>query len=356
MKIAFVANSFKRNFFEQMLESFPPSVESNILDVQSCFSRRGWGLPSRQLLRQLEALEPDVVYTDYQGYPAWYAKFYELLARRRIPTIVHLRGDWWTEFYAWFATAPGRDRRFAVYRYYFTYTGLALADAITPICQALNKTVLRHFPSKLTYVVHQGVDPRIFYQEPGVSLRHPNVCIIQNHTIWPKVRGLLQFVEVVREMPEVHFYISGGQPISQPYAPLVEQAFAPFENVHLLGPIHYPSGLRQVLSDADLYVLASGLDMCPTSVLEASLMQKPVVASRVGGVPEIVLEGCTGYTLPNRDVHLWVRTIRSILADKELTARLGKEGRRWVSENFGWAKIGKRTLDAIRTTVESARR
>jgi glycosyltransferase involved in cell wall biosynthesis len=242
------------------------------------------------------------VYTDYPHYPVWNAKIYQMIAKRGIATVAHLRGDWWTEFHSWIADAKMTDRMFALHRYYFTYMALALADVVTPICSALNKVVLEHFPSKRTHVVHQGVDPNMFFQEHGMSLEHPNVCIIQNHTILPKVEGLMHFAEVVKEMPEVHFYISGGQPITQPYATYVQQRFAPFPNVHMLGPVSYPVGLRQLLSEADLYVLASGLDMCPTTVLEAALMHRPVVASKVGGVPEIVLEGRTGYTIANADV------------------------------------------------------
>lgn len=352
MKIAFVVNSFKKNFFEQMVSTFPSSVDSHILDVAACFSTKGWLLPSRNFLRQLQELKPDVVYTDYPHYPVWYAKIYQTTAKRGIATVSHLRGDWWREFGSWLAEARMRDRLFAVHRYYFTYMALALSDVVTPICSALNDVVQRHFPNKRTRVIHQGVDPSMFFEDRGVRLEHPNVCIIQNHTILPKVRGLLQFAEVVRGMPGVQFYISGGQPISQPYAAFVQQRFANFPNVHMLGPVSYPAGLRQLLSDADLYVLASGLDMCPTTVLEASLMRRPVVASRVGGVPEIVLEGRTGYTIPNGDVPLWIGTIRRILGDRKLAKELGESGRKWVAENFNWTKIGARTLEAISMALE----
>jgi glycosyltransferase involved in cell wall biosynthesis len=199
--------------------------------------------------------------------------------------------------------------------------------------------------------VYGGVDPDIFFEEPGVSLRHPSVCLIQNHIIWPKVRGLLQFASVVKRMPDVHFYITAGQRSKQPYAALVRRTFATFANVHMLEPVDHPRGVRQLLTEADLYLLASGLDMCPTSVLEASLMQKPVVASRVGGVPEIVKEGYTGYTIPNGATDTWIRTIRSILVDKTLARKLGRNGKKWVLENFTLTKTGLRMLEAAKLAI-----
>jgi len=349
LRVAFVINSFKKNFFEQMIRTFPSGVESFLLDVGACFSSKGWLLPSRQLLRQLGEIKPDAVYTDYPHYPVWYAKIHKVLSRKNVPVVAHLRGDWWSEYDGWIATATNLDRVFALHRYYFTYMALALAEVVTPICRALNDIVLEHFPSKRTIVIPQGVDPDTFYEEPGVELKHPNVCIIQNHTILPKVRGLLGFVRVVKEMPEVNFYISGGQPISQTYESLVRETFANLPNVHMLGQVDYPSGLRRLLSEADVYVLASGLDMCPTTVLEAALMERPVVASRVGGVPEIILEGKTGYTVPNGDVHKWVSILRTILSDRKLAKQLGKNGRRWVAKNFNWNRIGMLTLESIRS-------
>lgn len=348
MRIAFVVNTFHKRFFEQTIKTFPPSIETEMIDVADCYSAKSWLLPSREFLKRLRILAPDVVYTDYPHYSMWHAKFCQLLERRRIARIAHLHGDWWTEFYHWFSGASTMDRLLAAHRYYFTYTGLELADVVAPVCKALKEVILQHLPSKPTIEVYQGIDPNLFYEESGTRLKHPNVCIIQNHNIWPKVEGLLQFANVVKRMPEVHFYVAGGQPIGQSYLQLVSQTFAPFPNVHMLGSVPYPSGVRKLLTSADVYLLASGLDMCPTSVLEASAMQKPVVASRVGGVPEIVSEGHTGYTIPNGHVDAWVRTLRGVLENKSLAAKLGKNGRRWVLENFTLKRVGERMLGAVK--------
>lgn len=100
-----------------------------------------------------------------------------------------------------------------------------------------------------------------------------------------------------------------------------------------------------------MYLLASGLDAFPTSVLEASLMQKPVVASRVGGVSEVVRDGHTGYTIPNGATEMWIRTIRSVLVNMTLARTLGRNGRRWVLENFTQAKMGLRMLEAAKLAI-----
>ena len=242
MRIAFVVNTFKKISFEKIARTLPRSVEYAVFDARDCFSAKGWSLPSRTFLRKLMDFGPEVVYTDYPHYPMWYAWLYQMLRKRKVARVAQLHGDWWNEFESWLTTAPAFERLFAVHRYYFSYTGLALADVITPVCCALTQVVSLHFPFKPTVEVYGGVDPDIFFEEPGVSLRHPSVCLIQNHIIWPKVRGLLQFASVVKRMPDVHFYITAGQRSKQPYAALVRRTFATFANVHMLEPVDHPAG------------------------------------------------------------------------------------------------------------------
>ena len=96
-----------------------------------------------------------------------------------------------------------------------------------------------------------------------------------------------------------------------------------------------------MLTAADCYVLASGLDCCPTTVLEASLLRKPIIASRIGGVPEIVVEGQSGWTIDNDRTDDWVNKISRVTTDAKLNRGLGNYGNRWVSERFDWKTISK---------------
>jgi len=64
-----------------------------------------------------------------------------------------------------------------------------------------------------------------------------------------------------------------------------------------------------------------------------------VLASRVGGVPEIIADGYTGWTINNENIEAWVNKIDMLLKDSKLSRNLGRQGRRWVSERFGWNAI-----------------
>jgi glycosyltransferase involved in cell wall biosynthesis len=349
IRVLFVAASVKRVFFFKMLRHFSGAVESKVLSPsypRTYASSQPSGLRNifeslvgdGETRKALAKFKPDIVYTDSPLY-ASQLKLSQIAAQQRIPIIVHLRGDLWREFFEWGKRSRAKSKLLGFPLYASSLAGVTLAEKVTPICRWLQSEVCRHLPSKPTEVVYQGVDPSEFFPGPGMHLKHPAVAIIQNHTVYEKTLGLLRFGTVIAKLPEVNFYVATGEDIKQSYFPLVEKCLGQFKNVHFLSGIGHPQGVRRLLASSDLYVLASNLDCCPTTVLEASLMRKPVLGSRVGGVPEVISEGLTGWSIDNQNVAEWVYRIQSLVEDAKLVKRLGTRGREWVSENFGWATI-----------------
>ncbi len=300
-------------------------------------------LPSvtdRSMSKVMNTFDPDIVYSDSPLYGAQY-KAYSCLRGRRPPLIVHLRGDWWREYLEWFICANWKQRALSSQSYAYHWASIILARKVTPICKWLERIVKHYTPSKRTEVVYQGIDTNQFQSESGLELRHPAIAIIQNHTVYPKVAGLLSFSTVIEKIPEIQFYIAEGENVKQTFLPLVKEQFASLSNVHYIKGVDNVREVCRMLTAADCYVLASGLDCCPTTVLEASLLCKPVIASRIGGVPEIVVEGKSGWTIGNGRTDDWVDKIRQVTTDSKLNRRLGDYGRHWVSERFDWETISK---------------
>jgi len=288
----------------------------------------------------MNAFYPDVVYSDSPLYGAQF-KAYSFLRGRQPPLVVHLRGDWWREYLEWFRCANWKQRALSSQSYAYHWVSIILAKEVTPICRWLEHIVKHYSPTKKTEVVYQGIDTKQFQSESGLELLHPAVAIIQNHTVYPKVTGLLNFSTVMEKMPEVQFYIAEGANAKQTFLPLVKKQFASLPNVHYVKGVDNVREVCKMLTAADCYVLASGLDCCPTTVLEASLLRKPVIASRIGGVPEIIVEGQSGWTIENDRTDEWVDKIRRVTTDSKLNRSLGDYGRRWVSERFDWKIISK---------------
>ena len=89
-----------------------------------------------------------------------------------------------------------------------------------------------------------------------------------------------------------------------------------------------------LLADADVFVLASRSEGMPVSVIEAMAAGLPVVASRVGGVPELVEDAETGFLVPPEDPPALTRALARLLEDQALRRRLGDAGRQRARREF----------------------
>jgi glycosyltransferase involved in cell wall biosynthesis len=99
-----------------------------------------------------------------------------------------------------------------------------------------------------------------------------------------------------------------------------------------------------LLAGADALVLPSWIEGLPLVVLEAMAAGVPVVATSVGGTPETVVEGETGFLVPPRDVSALAHAIDALLRDPELARRLGEAGRKRAREDFDADTAAQRIL------------
>lgn len=92
--------------------------------------------------------------------------------------------------------------------------------------------------------------------------------------------------------------------------------------------------VAQALADADVFVLSSRWEGLPFAVIEAMMVGLPVVASRVGGVEEAVVDGLTGFLVPPEDEAALAAALTRLLRDPDLREAMGREGRRRALELF----------------------
>jgi glycosyltransferase involved in cell wall biosynthesis len=99
---------------------------------------------------------------------------------------------------------------------------------------------------------------------------------------------------------------------------------------------------------ADIFVMTSKTEGTPAVVLEAGYMGLPVVATRVGGLPECVFEDVTGVLIDPDSEEEMAREIRRVASDSELRSKLGENAKRWVRENLVIDQVADRYLEFYR--------
>ena len=99
------------------------------------------------------------------------------------------------------------------------------------------------------------------------------------------------------------------------------------ENVRFLGPLNQPA-LAEAYASSALTALSSRQETSPAVLMEAMAARRPVVATDVGGVPEIVAHGESGLVVPAGDAEALAVGIERLLADPEQAQAMGERGRR----------------------------
>lgn len=227
-------------------------------------------------------------------------------------------------------------------------------DAIAAISEGVRLALLESgVPARLIRVIPSGIDLAPFDApfdraalRGSLGLAPEDVLAIQVAALAPhkSQTTLLQAAAALAgPAPRLRVWIAGEGALRE--ALLAEhRALGLGDRVRFLG---FRDDVLPLLRAADLFVLSSHLEGLGTSVLDAMAAGLPVVATEVGGVPEIVRHEATGLLVPPRDTAALARAMSRLAADPALRARLGARGRE-VAREFG----ADRTAAATRRLYE----
>lgn len=302
-----------------------------------------WFQTRKKFVHLTKEFKPDAIFVDRQRH------FGVAAIKEKIPLLVHLRGDFWKEIQMAKETLyKSPPKRLALWRWEKMGDAcFSNAKIILPICNYLENRVKQHYPTKDTATLYQGITPSRWYRTEGMNLKHPCVGLLQGAVIFEKAKEMLTLENVIKKLPDVTFYWVGDGP----YRNYVLDSLKKYENFKWLGPLSYPDKVREYLSEIDIYALASGIDMSPLTLLEAQLMEKPVIATNVGGIPELMRNLETGFLVEKGNQQEWIEKITVLLDDPKKADVMGKAGRRYVSENFSWSIIAKRFLQIMQNRI-----
>ena len=113
--------------------------------------------------------------------------------------------------------------------------------------------------------------------------------------------------------------------------------------------------LRRLYQEADIFLLPSRGDLSPVAILEAMAMELPVISTNVGGIPELISDGETGFIVPPEDEKLLAARLRALVNDASLRINLGKQARKMVQQHFNLATCMETILEHLRKAADGAR-
>jgi alpha-maltose-1-phosphate synthase len=260
---------------------------------------------------------------------------------------------------------------------------LEAADAVIAVSTEMRRDLLRHFtiePERV-HVIPNGVDTdtyrpvrgRTRLARFGIDPGRPYILFVGRIS---RQKGLLHLIRAIPDLtPEAQVVLCAGAPdtpeIAHEVAASVAQVQAARPGVVWIPEMVDRETVVELYSNAAVFCCPSVYEPFGLINLEAMACEVPVVASAVGGIPEVVVDGETGRLIPldvvehggvvePRDPAAFARhladALNALLADPPLRRTMGAKGRQRAEALFSWTAVARRTLALYRGLVEARER
>jgi N-acetyl-alpha-D-glucosaminyl L-malate synthase BshA len=235
-------------------------------------------------------------------------------------------------------TIVGSDPSYAPLTQYL----ISASDAATAVSQSLARETRTHFcvdrgNSCSIEVIPNFVDTLRFAPQPGARdpKAPPHAVHVSNFRPVKRVPWLVRAFARASEGTQARLILVGDGPDRQACARLVSELELE-RRVFLLGE---RDALPELLAPADVFLLTSREESFGLSALEAMSCGVPVVATRAGGIPEVVEDGVSGLLAPVDEPETYAELLRSLLLDRERARAMGERARRQVLERFSRERV-----------------
>jgi len=243
-------------------------------------------------------------------------------------------------------------------------TAYESADAVVAVSHGMRADVLTAYPSLdagRVHVIHNGIDSDFYRPDPetdvlerlGVDLARPYVAFVGRITRQKGVPHLLRAGLLMD--PEVQLVLLAGAAdtpeLKAETHQLIEELRTARDGVFVVSEMLPRTDVRQVLTHALAFCCPSVYEPLGIVNLEAMACETPVVASRVGGIPEVVDDGRTGLLVdltpedPAGFERRFAEAVNLLAADRDRARTMGLAGRARAVEEFGWDAVAARTVE-----------
>jgi glycogen synthase len=250
------------------------------------------------------------------------------------------------------------------------------ADAVIAVSQETRNDILQYFdvPEERVHIIHNGIDLDEYYKteatdalvKHGVDLSRPFVLFVGRVT---RQKGIIHLVNAINYIdPELQVVLLAGAPDTKEIGIEMNQGVQAVREkrngVIWVQEMLPRKKVIQFYSHAAVFCCPSVYEPFGIINLEAMACETAVVASRIGGIPEVVVPGETGELVdldiksgtfdpvdPEDFARRLAEAINKVGLDKELYTTYGKNGRKRAEEQFSWRTVARSTLELYRSLV-----
>ncbi|MGC5566032.1 glycogen synthase [Streptomyces sp. FR-108] len=248
-------------------------------------------------------------------------------------------------------------------------TAVESADGVIAVSAAMREDILGCYPSldpAKVHIVHNGIDTTLYRPDHGTDVlerlgldtSRPYVLFVGRIT---RQKGVPHLLRAVRDIdPAAQVVLCAGAPdtpeIDQEFRVLFEELSRVRAGVHWIPQMLPRPDVIQLLTHAAVFVCPSVYEPLGIVNLEAMACGTPVVASRVGGIPEVVEDGETGVLVSvDEDFETGLaQALDSVLGDAGAARRMGEAGRQRAVGEFGWDAVARRTVRLYEEILKQA--
>jgi glycosyltransferase involved in cell wall biosynthesis len=340
--------SYPREEFEPHLCALtregPLAAEFRALGVPvTCLGARGPGDPARLLgLRDwIRATDPDVLHGYLYAANLLVRAFGRDDRQRRVVVSIHGIDRWRT---------PAHD--------FLERLVWPRADAVVAGSEAARRVTRERFGCGVpVHLVRNGIEPLVCPPRDVARARlglkdAPVVLCVANFIRYKQHAELLEaFQRVALAVPGARLLLAGA-------GPELARCRLRAERLGIAGDVDF-LGVRRDIADlyaaCDVVALASSEESTPNTLYEAAFAARPVVATAVGGVPELVVDGVTGVLVPVREAPPMAAALTSLLLDPALRARMGRAAAARAAAHFALPREVAEMVRFYRALLEDDR-
>ena len=315
--------------------------------------------PSLETLSIALAMARDHVDADIAHAHTWYADMAGLWIRTlyRIPLVVTLHSM--EPLRPWKADQLSTGYLLSTW---IEKSAVEAADRVIAVSATMREDILAHFrvdPSKVI-VIHNGIDPERFRPTDkrdaldGFGVRTPYVLFVGRIT---DQKGIFHLLEAATRLPPgVQVVLCASAPDTPEIEARLRRAVSAHPNAVWINEMVPHDVVTQLYSHAAVFACPSVYEPFGLINLEAMACETPVVASAVGGILEVVVDGETGLLVEPARPDVLAEALTRVLANPALGRSMGRAGRRRVETRFSWSSVAERTEQVYSDAIAEFKR